>query len=142
MSNTSFAFRHMLLLSACSIQIHATSRLSFMSHHRINNKCNRVRGQHWRWLIHVIRNLLLHNSMLRVFRSNHDCSWKFHEFHCKTHLLESLFYLKIMKLYKDILFCMNKPYFCRYLFLIDWRHKYLKNTIDLLLLCGEHFYEP
>ena len=30
---------------------------------------------------------------------------------------------------------MNKPYF-----LIDWRHKRLKNTIDLLLFYGEHFY--
>ena len=28
--------------------------------------------------------------------------------------------------------CMNKPYFYRNFFLIDWRHKRLKNTIDLL----------
>ena len=35
---------------------------------------------------------------------------------------------------------MNKPYFCRNFFLIDWRHKRLKNTIDLLLFYGEHFY--
>ena len=35
---------------------------------------------------------------------------------------------------------MNKPYFCRNLFLIDWSHKRLKNTIDLLLFYGEHFY--
>ena len=33
---------------------------------------------------------------------------------------------------------MNKPYFCRIFFLIDWRHKRLKNTIDLFY--GEHFY--
>ena len=26
------------------------------------------------------------------------------------------------------------------IFLIDWRHKRLKNTIDLLLFYGEHFY--
>ena len=25
-------------------------------------------------------------------------------------------------------------------FLIDWHHKRLKNKIDLLLFCGEHFY--
>ena len=36
---------------------------------------------------------------------------------------------------------MNKPYFCPNFFLIDWRHKRLKNTIYLLLfyeepLCG------
>ena len=35
---------------------------------------------------------------------------------------------------------MNKPYFCQNFFLIDWRHKRLKNTIDLLLFDGEHFY--
>ena len=35
---------------------------------------------------------------------------------------------------------MNKPYFCRNFFLADWRHKRLKNTIDLLLLYREHFY--
>ena len=35
---------------------------------------------------------------------------------------------------------MNKPYFCQKLFLTDWRHKRLQNTIDLLLFYGEHFY--
>ena len=35
---------------------------------------------------------------------------------------------------------MNKPYFCRIFFLTDWRHKRLKNTIDLLLFYGEHFH--
>ena len=35
---------------------------------------------------------------------------------------------------------MNKPYFCRNFFLTDWRHKRLKNIIDLLLFYGEHFY--
>ena len=35
---------------------------------------------------------------------------------------------------------MNKPCFCRNFFLTDLRHKRLKNTIDLLLFCGEHFY--
>ena len=35
---------------------------------------------------------------------------------------------------------MNKPYFCRNFFLTDWRHKRLKNTTDLLLFYGEHFY--
>ena len=40
--------------------------------------------------------------MLRVFRSNHHCPSKFHKFHWTTHVLESLFFLKIMKLYKDI----------------------------------------
>ena len=40
--------------------------------------------------------------MLCVFRSNHHCPSKFHKFHQTTHVLESLFFLKIMKLYKDI----------------------------------------
>ena len=35
---------------------------------------------------------------------------------------------------------MNKPYFCQIFFLTDWRHKLLKNKIDLLLFYGEHFY--
>ena len=38
-----FLFWHMFLLSACSSQSHATSCLSLMSHHRVNNKCNRVK---------------------------------------------------------------------------------------------------
>ena len=32
---------------------------------------------------------------------------------------------------------MNKPYFCRKCFC---RHERLKNTTDLLLFYGEHFY--
>ena len=35
---------------------------------------------------------------------------------------------------------MNKPYFCRNFFLTGWRHKRLKNKIDLLLFYREHFY--
>ena len=35
---------------------------------------------------------------------------------------------------------MNKLYFCRNIFLVDGRHKHPKNTIDLLLFYGEHFY--
>ena len=64
--------------------------LGSLSHHQINNKCNRVKGWCWRWLIYDLCNFLLHN-MLRVFRSNHYCSWKFHEFLRKTPVLESLF---------------------------------------------------
>ena len=103
MSNTSFHFRHMLLLSAHSSQSHATSCSSLMSHHQVNNTCNRVKGQHWRWLIYALRHFSLRNNMLCVFRSNHHCSWKFHEFHGKTPVLKSLFFLKLMKLYKDFI---------------------------------------
>ena len=35
---------------------------------------------------------------------------------------------------------MNKPNFCRNFCLVDWRHKGLKNTTDLLLFYGKHFY--
>ena len=35
---------------------------------------------------------------------------------------------------------MNKLYFCRNFFLTKWRHKRLKNEIDLLLFYREHFY--
>ena len=36
--------------------------------------------------------------------------------------------------------CMIKPYFCQNFFLIDWSHKRLKNTVDLLLVYGAHFF--
>ena len=35
---------------------------------------------------------------------------------------------------------MNKPYFCRNVFLTDWRHKRLKNKTDLYSFYREHFY--
>ena len=88
-----FLFWHMFLLSAYSSQSHARSSLSLTSHHWINNKCNRVKGWCWRWLIYAQRNFLLHN-MSHVSRSNHHCSWKFHKFHRKIPVLESLFSLK------------------------------------------------
>ena len=81
----------------------------------------------------------LHNDILYVFRSNHHCSWKFHKFHRKTSVLESLFFLKMLKLYKEIFFCKNKPYFCWYFFQRNLLHKRLKNTIDLLLFYREHW---
>ena len=58
MCNTYFHFRHRFLLLACYSQSHATSCSSLMSHHQVNNKCNRVKEQHWRWLI----NFSLHNN--------------------------------------------------------------------------------
>ena len=89
---------------------------------------------------YVIFNYII---MLRVFRSSHHCYWKFHKFHRKAPLLETLFFLKTMKLYKE--FVLHEqlyflPYFCRNIFPIDWRHKRLKNTADLLIFYGEHFY--
>ena len=93
MSNTAFRFRHNFLLSAWSSQSHAPSWSSLTSRHRVNNTCNRVKGQRWRLLIYAIHNFLLRN-MLHVFRSNHHCSWKFHKFHRKTLVLESLFSLR------------------------------------------------
>ena len=59
-----------------------------------NNKCNRVKGEHWIWLTYTLCRFLLCNNMLRVFRSNHYCSWNFPEFYRKTPVLESLFSLK------------------------------------------------
>ena len=84
MSNSSFRFTHTFLLSAGYSQSHATWCSSLMFHHRVNNKCNRVKGWRWRWLIYAQHNFLLHNNMLRVFRSSHHCSWKLHKFHKKT----------------------------------------------------------
>ena len=44
---------------------HASSCLGLMSHHWVNNEYNRVKGQHWRWLIYVLHNFLLRNNKLR-----------------------------------------------------------------------------
>ena len=38
---------HMLLLSACSSESHATKFSTLISYYQINNKRNRVKGQHW-----------------------------------------------------------------------------------------------
>ena len=51
---------------------------------------------------------------------------------CLVFICVHCFFLKIMKLYNDICFvCMNRLYFCRNFFLVDWCHKLLKNTTDL-----------
>ena len=91
------------LLSAHSSQSHTTSCLGLMSHHRVNNKCNRVNGWGWRWLIYALRNILLCNNMLRVFRSNHHFVrvWQISQ---KNTCVGVFFSLKMMKLYKDICF--------------------------------------
>ena len=106
-----------------------------MSHHRVNNKCNWVKRQCWQ--IYALCNFLLY--ILCVFRSNHSCSWKFHKFHWKTPVLESLFFLTMIKLYNNIssawISCITANFF-----LIDWCHKCLKNAINMLLFCKENFY--
>ena len=75
--NTAWAIlrsiRHMFLLAACSSQSHSTYS-GLMSHHQINNKCNRVKGQYWRWLIYALLNFLWPNNVLHDFRRNHHCS--------------------------------------------------------------------
>ena len=38
-----FSFWHTFLMSACATQSYATSCMSLMSHHQVNNKCNRVK---------------------------------------------------------------------------------------------------
>ena len=133
MSNTSFRFATHF---CCPLVL-----LKVTQHHAwawVNNKSSRVKGRHWRWLIYCLRNFLLHDNMLRVFRSNHPFSWKFHKFYRKTPVLESLFSLKIMELYKEI--CSAWISHISHIFLIDWSHKHLKNLIDLLVFYGEHFY--
>ena len=53
MTNTSFHLRHMFLLPIHSYKSH-TTYLNLRSHHLVNNKCNRVKGQHWRWLMYAL----------------------------------------------------------------------------------------
>ena len=138
MSNTSFCFRRKFLLSAHTSQIHATSCLSLISHHQVNNKCNRVKGQHWRWLtsayviFYYIICFVFSEATTNVLESITNSTGK--------HLRWSLFlslkwwnYIKTFVLHEEL-------YFCQILFLIDWCHKCLKNTIDLLLFYKEHFH--
>ena len=86
---------------------YATSWSSLMSHHRFNIKCNNSNNKSKRTalkialLIYALLNFYC-VIMLRIFRSNHHCSWKFHKFDRKTPVLESCFFLEMMKLYKDI----------------------------------------
>ena len=91
------------LLSAHSSQSHTTSCLGLMSHHRVNNKCNRVNGWGWRWLIYALCHILLCNNMLCVFRSNHHFVrvWQISQ---KKTCVGVFFSLKMMKFYKDICF--------------------------------------
>ena len=56
-----------------------TSWPSLMYHHWFSNKCNRVKRQHWRWLVYAPCNFLLHVILLHVFRSNHFSFCKFHK---------------------------------------------------------------
>ena len=59
---------------------------------------------------------------------------------CLIFICVHCFFLKMIKLYKDIYSALNKSSFCRNFSLIDCRHKRLKNTIDALLFYGERFY--
>ena len=59
-----FSFQAKVLLYASSSQSHATSCLS-LSYYPANNKCKRVKGRRWRWLIYTLCNFLLHNNTLR-----------------------------------------------------------------------------
>ena len=45
-----------------------------------------------------------------------------------------LFFIKTMKKMRRYLFCMNKPYFYRIIFVTDWRHKRLKNNRSTVIL--------
>ena len=127
MSNTSFPFRNMLLLSARFSQSHPTSCSSLMFYHWVSNKCDRVKGHHWRWLIYAPSNFLLPNNMFSEATTRKTPLW-------------SLFFLKMMKLDKEICSAWINRTSADILFLTDRRHKRLKNTIDLLLLYGQHLY--
>ena len=102
MSNTSFHFRHKFLMSACSSQIPAASCLSIMSHHQINNKCNRVKRTLLKMAKFMSCVIFYYFITCYVFSEATTTVLESFKFHKKTPVLESLFFLKIMKLYKDI----------------------------------------
>ena len=60
--------------------------------------------------------------------------------HCLVLICVHCFFLKILKLYKDICSAWISSISTEIFFLIDWRHRGLKNAIDLLLFYREHFY--
>ena len=140
MNNTSFSFRHMLLLSSCSLQNHATSCSSLMSRHRVKNKWNRVKEQHWRWLIYALHNFVLHN--VTCFQKQPSLFLKVSWISQENTCFGVSFFLKKMKLYKDLSSAWISCTSANIFFLIDWCHKRFKNTIDLLLFYEEHFYGP
>ena len=61
-------------------------------------------------------------------------------FSCLIFICVHCFFLKMMKLYKDISSAWIRRSFAKFFFVTDWRHKRLKNTKDLLLMYGEHFH--
>ena len=78
--------------------------------------------------------MIFHYIMLLVFRSNHHCFWKFHKFHRKTLVLESLFFLEMMKLYNNICFawisCTSAEFFSHRL--MSWMsQKYNRSFVIL-----------
>ena len=93
MQHEQYLFSFQAHIPAVSLFLSKSRHIMLESHvsSQANNKCNRVKGWWWIWLIYVLCNFLLHNNMLHVFKSNHHCSWKFHKFHRKTPVLESLF---------------------------------------------------
>ena len=109
---------------------HATYS-SFTSQYPVNNKCNRVKGLHWRWLIYALRNFLLYNNVT-CFQKQPPLFFEVSKIPQKKHLSWSLFFKKL----QAIAFCLkwwdyiktfiqHKLCFCQILFLIDWRHKRL-----------------
>ena len=62
-----FPFRQTSLLSARSSQSHVTLWSSLMFHHQFNNKCNRVKGRRWRWLIYALPYVIFYYEICYVF---------------------------------------------------------------------------
>ena len=122
-SNTTLHFRHSFLLSASSSQNQVTSYSSLLSHHQVNNKCNRVKGQHWRLLIYILHNFLLYNNIWCVFRSNHQFL-KVSQIPKENICVGVYFFFKMMKLYKDICSALISHTSAKF-FLIYWHHKHL-----------------
>ena len=138
MSNTYFRFRHTFLLSVHSSQSHATWCLNLMSHHWINNKCNRVKGWRWRWLIYALCNFYF-VIICSVFPEVTTTVLESFTNSTEKHLCWTLFFSLKWWNYIKVFVLHDKPYFCRIFILKDWHHKWVKNTIDLLLFYGEFF---
>ena len=94
MSNISFHFRHKFH--------HAALSPSIMSHHQVNNKCNRVKRTLLKMAKFMSCVIFYYFITCYVFSEATTTVLESFKFHKKTPVLESLFLLKMMKLYKDI----------------------------------------
>ena len=88
-----------------------------------------------------IQNISEIANFINQFRKTKHSYWfKLSCLSCVIFICFRCFLVKMVKLCKGICSAWISHTSAEIFFLINWRHKRLKNTIDLLLFYGEHFY--